>query len=233
VPKNGANLKIILRGRSSRDRGSNPPGLSKIKTMVLYWTGTDSLMLVDVSKRSFRKKVVWIIFRPIIWFLDRFYVERHYVDHDRLAENLRKFGVTKPIEEKRDAIKYTWYCGRNLDENKFRVLFYMPRSDKFAKWLYGYDIFKNLKKAFREDKDIEFVMVLGKDRDMSQVFPGINMYIRPNRHDGASRLVQECEVQGIPVVRTYREETSTYDRTTYFIEKINEEYIEQGYGQNE
>jgi len=67
--------------------------------MVLYWTGTDSLMLVDVSKRKLRKKIIWIIFRFVIKFLDKFYIERHYVDHIRLSKNLEKFGVSSFVQK--------------------------------------------------------------------------------------------------------------------------------------
>lgn len=183
--------------------------------MKMFWTGTDSLMLVDVSKRSFRKKIVWIIFRWIVKFLDRFYVEEHYVDAEWLSTNLAAFGVTKPVRVMKDKIKYSEKLPRKVTNDRFVVMYYLPGgalASKFKKWLYGFDIYLQIKHQLTEHTNtpITYIMVTGKT-DMNSLLPYVDAYIRPNRHDGSSRLVQECELQGIPVLRTH---TDTLDEET-------------------
>ena len=38
---------------------------------------------------------------------------------------------------------------------------------------------------------------------MEEVFPIIDLYIHPNRHDGYSRLIRECDIQNIPYYWTH------------------------------
>lgn len=195
--------------------------------MRLVWTGTDSLMLIDVSKRSFRKKVVWIMFRFIVWVLDRFYVEGHYVDSKNLGDNLRKFGVIRPIRVRPDPVKYQIKLPK-IAHNGFNVLYYCPDPDnKFNRWLYGYDIYKVVKEQLPA---INFIHVDGS-QSLRDIYPITDFYLRCNRHDGASRMVQECQIQEIPyyhsqkdpdineiineIARTIRSETLTdIGRTT-------------------
>lgn len=171
--------------------------------MKLFWTGTDTLMLVDISKRSIRKKVIWFIFRIIIRFLDKFYIESHYIDSLNLKSRLVKFGVTKPIKVFPDKIKYKKKFPKKK-HSKFNVLYYFPKKTSdidFWKWIYGYDIYLKLKKEF---KDANFILVDGF-QDLEEIYPIVDFYLRPNRSDGASRMRQECEVQDIPYYWTQKD----------------------------
>ena len=53
-------------------------------------------------------------------------------------------------------------------------------------------------------ENINFIVVDGS-RNMKDVFPVVDFYLRPNRHDGASRLRRECEIQEIPYYWTRRD----------------------------
>lgn len=167
--------------------------------MKCLWSGTDSLMLIDVSRRTWKKKLYWMAFRVLVRLLDVF-VECHYADAENIADNLRKFGLNKPIEVKRDHIKHTEKFPKVSHEG-FNVIYYAPKSTmekEFVEWLYGLDVIDKVKRYFKfYNTDINFIELNGS-ADMSELFPAVDMYIRPNRHDGASRLRQECEIQEIP-----------------------------------
>lgn len=162
--------------------------------MKLLWTGTDSLMLVDYSMRSFRKKVYWWIFRRLIRIMD-FFIQEHYCDSKNVADHVRTFGTRKLIKVVPDKIEHVIKYNKKEHEG-INVLYYLPHGNdrKFIKWLYGYDIFLNVKKAF---PNINFIVVDGTYM-MEKIYPIVDFYIRPNRHDGACRTIQECNIQKIP-----------------------------------
>jgi len=155
-------------------------------------------MLVDYSMRSFRKKVYWWIFRRLIKIMEHF-IEGHYCDAENIADNLRKFGTRGEIKIVEDELKHSEKYPKEKHQ-KFNVLYYFPSDAKdktFARWLYGWDIFLWVRGYFIENHDISFFIVDGR-ADMKNVYPIVDFYLRPNRHDGASRLRRECDIQGIP-----------------------------------
>jgi len=161
--------------------------------MKLFWTGTDSLMLLDYSMRPFRKKVYWQLFR---WFIKRFeiFVQEHYCDSQNIADNLRRFGLKRQIRVVPDRIDERKYD--KIPHKGFNVLYYFPyKGDKrFIEWLYGYDIFLQVRERF---PDLNYIIVDGT-YDMSWIYPVTDFMIRCNRHDGASRIRQECDLNDIP-----------------------------------
>jgi hypothetical protein len=172
--------------------------------MKLFWTGTDSLMLVDYSMRKWYKKPYWWVFRRIIRFLDKYYVEQHYVDHKNLSSHLLDFGIRSEIKIFPDRIKYDKPLPK-VETGSFMILYYNPEYARpvreFTRWLYGIDIIEEIKDFFDKYRadypEVYFLEVDGR-KDLSHIYPRTNFMIRPNRHDGASRMRQECEVQGIP-----------------------------------
>ena len=157
-------------------------------------------MLVDYSMRKWYKKPYWWVFRRLTWLLDRFFVQEHYADAWNVAENVRQFGVKQAVKVVPDAIKHsTPYPKR--PHFGFNVIYYNPTNRRggdrdFTRWLYGIDIIEKVKNRLDVD-DIRFIELDGT-ADMSQIYPIADFMIRPNRHDGASRIRQECDVQGIP-----------------------------------
>lgn len=187
--------------------------------MKLYWTGTDSLMLIDLSRRSFRKKLVWLLFRIIVKVLDKFYVESHYVDHSLLKDRLKKFKVSKPIVVLSDQIQHKNKYTKKA-HSKFNLLYYMPHKTSdtsFWKWVYGYDVYLKIKDNL-SGMNINWIEVDGS-KDMNKIYPIVDFYLRPNRSDGASRMRQECEIQGIPY---YWSQTNPNHQEA--IKKIKKEY---------
>lgn len=161
--------------------------------MKLFWTGTDSLMLIDYSMRSPRKRVYWWVFRKFIRIAELF-IQNHAVISENLADNLRKFGVKKSIELIPTVYNTTRY--EKIPHEGFNVLYYLLKGGdrKFRKWLYGYDIFLKIKEAY---PDLNFIVVDGTYM-MEKIYPITDFYLRCNRHDGPSRIRLECVVNDIP-----------------------------------
>lgn len=168
--------------------------------MKLFWTGTDSLMLVDYSMRKWKKKPYWFVFRWLIRILD-FFIECHYCDSVNVADNVRKFGTRKQVKVFHDKVNYSNKFTK-IPHKWFNVIYYNPKSrtDKqFTRWLYGIDIIEKVKEKL---PNINFVELDGT-KDMSEVYPIADFCLRPNRHDGASRMIQECRINEIPYYHTY------------------------------
>ena len=138
--------------------------------------------------------------RLFAWIADRFYISTHYADSQLIADELKAFGMTKPIEVLLDKLKYTEKYEKIAHEG-FNVLVMIknrPKKDqKLRDWIYGIDIIKDIEKKCRQLPKINLVVVDGT-KDMSKIYPIIDFYLRPNRHDGSSRMRQECEIQEIP-----------------------------------
>ena len=187
--------------------------------MKLLWTGTDSLMLLDVSRQPLKKKIYWIIFRVLARIIDVF-ADEHYCDSENVADNVRKFGMKKKISVVPDKLNHTDKYPK-IDHDGFNVIYYLPncnKDKKFKEWLYGYDVFKKISSTMPY---VNFVILDGTN-NMEEIYPLTDFYLRPNRHDGASRMVQECKIQQIPYYHSV-----TDPNFEEAIKSINEAYRKQ------
>jgi len=163
--------------------------------MKLLWTGTDVMMLLNKRVRKLLKRPYWILFRLIVRFLDMTMIEGHATNSELLKRELKEFGFKKKIEIILTPLKHTVKYPK-IKHDSFNVLYYEPhlKKDKFWHHLYGIDLIERLKE---DCPTATFISVDGK-ADMSKVYPIIDFYVRPNRHDGNSRMVRECDIQEIP-----------------------------------
>lgn len=163
--------------------------------MKLLWTGSDALFLIKFPpgiRLRFRMK---IIAERILLKLMRTFIQEHYVDHKLLKYHLIQIGI-KNVRVMPDMLTYKEKIPK-IKHIGFNILYYHPKgknNPKFIKWLYGIDIIEKLKK---EITGVNWIRVDGT-ADMRKIFPITDFYLRPTRHDGASRLRQECEIQEIP-----------------------------------
>lgn len=171
-----------------------------MKAFARYWQGTDALTLVMMPPGKF----VWrfrIWGRRLFWRLlwERF---GHIVCAENedapIVKNLEKFGISrKKMILLTPPVKHPKRFRKKKHEG-INILFYWTPGDgsniKFKKWIYGYDILEELKKEY---PTINFIVVNG-GQNMSEIFPITDMYIRPTRHDGFPRLIQECRINKIP-----------------------------------
>jgi hypothetical protein len=177
---------------------------------IAHWCGTDALKLVMYPPTSNKLWYVRIFLHRVFWRVMWRFFTYHYIDSISLGVDLENFGI--PISKIR-VIKdnYRW-SPRNIPHactGKFVVLYYSPKSKDsiFKVWLYGLDTILDTKMRFKGD-DIEWLKYDGTD-DIAPYLRVANVYVRPNRHDGSSVLVRQCEYNNIPVYHTeYEQEAS-------------------------
>lgn len=73
------------------------------------------------------------------------------------------------------------------------ILVYAPKG-KFKEWLYGWDIIQWVMNCYPQ---INWIRVTGNS-DMNTIYPKVDAYIRPTRHDGDPLMLQECKQRNIP-----------------------------------
>ncbi len=125
------------------------------------------------------------------------FIQEHYVDHKLLGFHLQEFGFKQPIFIHQDSLWHPRPYPKR-EHAGFNILYYYPRNKKnkhFIDWLYGRDIYLELKQRL---DGINWIVVDGSF-DMREVFPIVDFYLRPTRHDGSSRLRRECEINKIPL----------------------------------
>ena len=181
--------------------------------MNLTWTGTDVYFLNSIKHVSKRKYPYLFCLRIFTRIAD-FFVQKHVVVTKHLVSELNQFGLKKPIEVMNNPVLYDNKFNKIKHEG-FNILYYRGiRGDQnFGDWLYGKDIAYELKKWC----EFNIIEVNGKE-DMSTIYPIIDFYIRPNRHDGCPRMVRECEINDIPYYHSY--ENPNYNEMIKKIWKI-------------
>lgn len=164
--------------------------------MKLFWTGTDSLMMIDLSKRKrLRTKVYYLVMRVMVKLIEPF-IECHYAVSEKVADNIKKFGVRKEVIIRKDFILNPGKV-QKMPHSTFNVVSYFPkyRADReFTIWLYGRDI---VQKVAEMMPDCNFIEIDGTHA-MHNIYAITDFYLRPNRHDGHSRIIDECELNEIP-----------------------------------
>jgi len=175
-------------------------------------------MMHDISKRKLRKKPFWLVLRLVMKFLDRVYVENHFVNAWWIRQELEKAGFKRPIEIMLTPLKYKTPLIKREHEGVNVMYYKPPRKDlKWRDWLYGIDLIEKLKEEYKDK--VKFIEV-DQSYDMEWVFPDIDLYIRPNRHDGYSRLIRECEIQEIPYYWSH--ENPDYDEMKKKLDEVIE-----------
>ncbi|MFQ5772659.1 MAG: hypothetical protein ACE5HX_19140 [bacterium] len=164
--------------------------------MKMLWTGSDSLYLIKYPPSRKIKYIYMFCLRLFARLVD-FFVQEHYADHRLVKLHLIEFGMKKPIVIVPDNLLYPNLIPKK-QHSGFNVLYYFPKRQTnlpFTQWVYGYDIYEQIRDYF--GKRVNWIIVNG-DSDMNEVFPIVDFYLRPTRHDGSSRMRQECEINGIP-----------------------------------
>ena len=164
--------------------------------MKIIYQGTDSLMLIKFPKQLKWTKIFYVMALRVFAKIADFFVQENYACGHRVEQNLLAFGLTKPIVQFKDIV---WYP-KALPKKKhkgFNVLYYFPSNTKWNRWLYGYDIFCDVKQVLNFHPDIHFIVVDGQ-QDMTKIYPIIDFMIRPTRHDGHPRMIDECIINDIP-----------------------------------
>ena len=172
--------------------------------MKLLWTGSDVLFAtrIIVGRKFPTKPIKYIYFLGCTIFAkiaDKF-VDEHVVVSYHLIKELGPLKLKKKNEVRENPVNYEKMD--KLPHKGFNLLYYrgIGKNQIFFDWVYGYDIFLQIKQYF--GTGINFIEVNG-DQNMAEVYPLIDFYLRPNRHDGNPRMVRECEINNIPYYHSY------------------------------
>lgn len=184
--------------------------------------GTDAaLMERYLPYMGWKWKLKIAILRRILLFLDRFAVRCIYVDDTILIGRLRAAGFKSPIFEVPDPVNHPAAYERREHEG-INVLYYDPsehrKNKETARWIYGIDY---IEKAMQlcSGLNVNWIKVDG-NQDMSKIYPITDLYVRPNRIDAKSRMVQECEINGIPVYHTKIDMTDSAQYIYWEVKKL-------------
>jgi hypothetical protein len=168
---------------------------SLVLKLIAYYRGTDALLLSRFPPSKKSKYLYFYCHRLLAKVIDIF-VSEYHVDDALLANDLIKWGTQKKIYVRPDFLKYKKTLPKEPHYG-FNVLYYYPKNNnpKMWEWIYGYDIYKSVRDILKNE--VNWIIVDG-NQDMTDIFPITDFYLRPNRHDGASRLRRECGIQKIP-----------------------------------
>lgn len=164
-----------------------------------HWMGTDVLKLTTYPPgkftwrfRIFAERLLWKILEPLI--------DRHFIVHPRLSKCLIDFGIS----ERKISVKIDKgicnYCLKPCTKKPhtgFNVAYYYPGDGgnvKYKRWVYGMDIIDELIKKY---PNLNWIHLDG-NKDMCEIYPVLDAYIRPSKHDGFPRIVLECVYHNIP-----------------------------------
>lgn len=184
----------------------------------LLFTGSDVLYATRlIGGKKFPTnwtKYFYFLAMTIFAKIADFFVECHYVVSDHLIPELKPLRLKKKIKVLVDTPADLENIKRK-NHKGINILYYCPNKGyvPFNNWAYGKDIveqfwlrncdeieycyLKDEIEYISETDGIRIIEVDGK-ADLRKVYPFVDFYIRPNRHDGQPRMIMECQQLGIP-----------------------------------
>jgi hypothetical protein len=162
---------------------------------IKWWMGTDALTMW--FKPPGRRFALVMLHRIKMLLLEPF-IYRHWLTGPRLIDSLRR---SKFIDlDKARIVFWPGKMHRGVEKSEhdgFNILYYHPsNSGEFERWVYGIDIIEQLQARCT---DVTWIRIDGS-QDMREIFPVVDLYLRPSRHDGQPRINLECEINDIPVL---------------------------------
>jgi hypothetical protein len=164
------------------------------RRVVKWWMGTDALTMWMCPPGMSRWKVLAHQWKMRL--LERF-IDEHWVTGRRLLEDLRRAHGISPTK-----VAVVYWPGKYQEpiplqtHQAFNAVYYDPGGGRFKRWVYGMDVIEALKERFPQ---VNWIRLDGA-QDLRQVLPLADVYVRPSRHDGAPRIVEECRISGVPVI---------------------------------
>ena len=156
------------------------------------WTGSDVLFATKFLKHSKKTKWVYMLGVRIFAKIADKFVEQHYVVSEHLISELKPLNLKKKIGILTDPPLYVKKF-KKREHSGFNILYYCAKGSNkpFKDWVYGKDLVNDLLFAYN-------IIEVDGSQDMSKIYPIVDFYIRPNRHDGNPRMIMECEINDIP-----------------------------------
>lgn len=169
--------------------------------IIRIWTGTDALTMVKYPPGE-KRWYVRIFFRRLMHKYFDFFFKQHWVCAFNLAQELIDFGIDpKKITTVEDEPLNLPGIQRAKPTKSILIAYYKypkQKNKKFKDWVYGLDIIEEAMKH-EYSKKVIFYPLNGK-QNMRYIYPVIDLFLRPNRHDAIPpRTVRECRQVGIPI----------------------------------
>ena len=189
--------------------------------VVRFWCGSDVILL---HKFPPGRGKLSVILHRIKAFLLGYIVESNFMDGNGLLAEIGgvKWLRLKNLEMKLWPGKHEKYP-KQAHEG-INIGYYQPNDSVFSRWKYGIDFLEDavaMQHQLKVDPaTLNWIKLDGK-QDMSQIYPILDLYVRPSRHDGWPRINSECEENGIPVIY---DETFSWTQETFnqaLLEAIN------------
>jgi len=187
--------------------------------MYLTWTGSDVLFATSFPKHSRKIKYVYMLGMRLFAKLADKFVQKHVVVSEHLIKELTPLRLKKPIEVRNNPVFYPEPFEKKKHRT-FNLIYYYPGDKKnrpFNRWLYGYDIMLTIKEMFPKIN----IIVIDGSLNMKWVYPFADFCARPNRHDGDSRMIRECQINNIPYYHSKENPSlkELHDKIKYHFEK--------------
>ena len=163
--------------------------------IIRHWRGSDVLKIFmnPYPKTSLQFYTLYI--NRLFDWASRSFVTENWVTHKHLVPHLENKGIH--VDRVQHGTSQIFSDFKRIKHDNINILYYMPKTknQRYANWVYCWDIVREIKEIFKDDAD--FIEVDGT-QDMSKVYPIVDYYIRPSRWDGMTRMIQECQQLGIP-----------------------------------
>jgi len=160
-------------------------------TLVKWWYGTDALTLIW-RPPGYSKFEIWLHkkkFKLINWIFDE-----HWVNSERLIPPLLLFGIPLKKIKICDHPPFHQDKVKKRDHSGFNVLFYYPPGTTYNRWVYGIDIYEDVRDKIN---GVNWILAYNMT-NMEELYSVTDFYLRLNRHDGRSMMIDECKINKIP-----------------------------------
>lgn len=164
--------------------------------LIAYYSGSDARWLTCLQPTDIRKIPYILATRVRAWIL-KWFVDEYLIPDKYLSVFIKQIDKKAKFRIEPSVLKYNTKVPKKHHKG-FNILYYYPKNEynkKYCQWCYGIDVIAKLKEHY--GSKVNWVRVDGT-YDLNTIFPIIDFYVRPNRHDGDGRLGRECKIQDIP-----------------------------------
>lgn len=193
--------------------------LIRRRKVIKWWMGTDALTL---HRKPPGFSWLKIHLHQIKMRLLEPAISHHWIVSEVLIKDLEGSGfvrlnkltkVVKPAKFQKVVTK--------VDHPGFNVLYYHPSNSQFKRWVYGADTFEQIRNRIQ---GVNYIIVDGS-QDMGEIYPIVDFYLRPSRHDGNPEMIRECQRNNIPYYWSGDTGEIEIEKIIQLIEKCKQEKL--------
>lgn len=165
------------------------------RKLIRWWLGSDIWLLYSFPRGRGKLSVLR---HRLKYHLTKNFVDENWLDSEKLLEEFVSIGGERAIVRYHVRGMLTEKVKR-IEHEGINIAYYWPKdSGEYQEEVYGVDMVKKLIYFYPQVNWLRLDGTL----NMREIYPTLDGYIRPNRHDGGSRLIRECKLNGIPYYRS-------------------------------